>query len=101
MAYSKSYLSTAYGICINEYISVFLLWSHDFILLSDTFLGKQIRLDGPKQFCCYNQMIVNEIKTKVMVLGNPKKSKFNPVDIEIMNGYKYLGNVVSSIRLSR
>ena len=86
-----SYLSTAHGICIDEEIIVHLLWADDLILFSDTFHGLQIQLDGLKQFCSNNHMIVNEIKTKVMVFGNPKKSKvqFNSVEIEEVNDYKY------------
>ena len=81
MADLESYLSTAHRICINEEIIVHLLWADDLILFSDTFHGLQIQLDGLKQFCSNNHMIVNEIKTKVMVFGNPKKSKlqFNSV----------------------
>ena len=45
-------------------------------------------------------MIVNEIKAKVMVFGNRKKSKlqFNPVEIDDVNDYKYLSNVFTSVR---
>ena len=66
-------------------------------LISDTLRGLQIQLDGLKQFCSNNQMIVNEIKTKVMVFGNPKKSKllFNAVSIEEVTDYKYLSNIIS------
>ena len=80
-----------------------LLWADDLILFSDTFRGLQIQLDGLKQFCSNNCMIVNEIKTKVMVFGNPKKSKldFNAVSIEEVTDYKYLGNIISSIWLPK
>ena len=42
-------------------------------------------------------MIVNEMKTKVMVFGNPKSKKifFN----QKCKYYKYLGNIISSTRL--
>ena len=73
----KTYLSTAHGICINNEIIAHLLWADDLILFSDTFKGLQVQLDGLKQFCSNNHMIVNEIKTKVMVFGNPKRSKFS------------------------
>ena len=47
-------------------------------------------------------MIVNEIKTKVMVFGSPKTSKiyFNNNVIDVVNDYKYLGNIISSTKLS-
>ena len=46
-------------------------------------------------------MIVNDMKTKVMVFGNPKRSKifFNQKCIEEVKNYKYLGNIISSTRL--
>ena len=99
----ESYLSSAHGICISNKITAHLLWADDLILFSDTLRGLQIQLDGLKQFCSNNKMIVNEIKTKVMVFGNPKKSKllFNAVSIEEVTDYKYLSNIISSIRLHK
>ena len=46
-------------------------------------------------------MIVDEIKTKIMVFGNPKRSRihFNSMDIDEVTDYKYLGNTISSTRL--
>ena len=73
----KTYLSTAHGICMSNEIIAHLLWADDLILFSDTFKGLQIQLDGLKQFCSNNHMIVNEIKTKIMVFGNPKRSKIH------------------------
>ena len=103
MADLESYLSTAHGICINGEIIAHLLWADDLILFSDTFHGLQMQLNGLKQFCSNNHMIVNEIKTKVMIFGNPKKSKllFNSAEIDEVIDYKYLGNIISSIRLPR
>ena len=70
-----SYLSTEHGVCIGKEIVAHLLWADDLILFSDTFHGLQEQLHGLKQFCHNNHMIVNEMKTKVMVFGNPKRSK--------------------------
>ena len=97
----KTYLSTAHGICMNNEIIAHLLWADDLILFSDTFKGLQIQLDGDKQFCSTTHLVVNEIKTKVMVFGNPKRSKIhcNSADIDEVTDYKYLGNIVSSTRL--
>ena len=46
-------------------------------------------------------MIMNEIKTKNMVFGNPKRYKihFHSMDIDEVTDYKYLGNIISSTRL--
>ena len=71
----ESYLSSAHGKCISNKIIAHLLWADDLILFSDTFRGLQIQLDGLTQFCSNNHVIVNEIKTKVMVFGNPKKTE--------------------------
>ena len=103
MADLESYLSSAHGISISNKIIAHLLWADDLILFSDTFHGLQIQLDGLNQFCSNNHMIVNEIKTKVMVFGNPKKSKLhlNAVSIAEVTDYKYLGNFITSIRLPK
>ena len=44
-------------------------------------------------------MIVNELKTKLMIFGNREQTvvKFNGNIIELVDKYKYLGNVVTSI----
>ena len=70
-----SYLSTEHGVCIGNEIVAHLLWADDLILFSDTFHGLQKQLHGLKKFCSINHMIVNEMKTKVMIFGNPKRSK--------------------------
>ena len=103
MADIESYLPFVHGICISNKIIAHLLWADDLILFPDTFHGLQIQLDGLKQFCSNNHMIVNEIKTKVMVFGNLKKSKLhcNAVSIEEVTDYKYLVNIISSIRLPK
>ena len=96
-----SYLSIEHGVCIGNEIVAHLLWADDLILFSDTFQCLQKQLNGLKQFCYNNHMIVNEMKTKIMVFGNPNRSKvfFNEKCIEEVNKYKYLGNIISSTRL--
>ena len=71
----ESYLSSEHGICISDGIITHLLWADDLILFSDTFHGLQKQLNGFQQFCSSNHMLVNEIKTKVMVFGNPTTSR--------------------------
>ena len=96
----ESYLSISHGVCLNGEIIAHLLWADDLVLLSDTFHGLQTQLDGLNKFCHNNHMIVNEMKTKFMVFGNPEMSKlrFNSVDIAEVNDYKYLGNIISPTR---
>ena len=96
----ESYLSISHGVCLNGEIIAHLLWVDDLVLLSDTFHGLQTQLDGLSKFCHNNHTIVNEMKTKFMVLRNPEMSKlrFNSVNIAEVNGYKYLGNIISPTR---
>ena len=63
------YLKKDVGVCINEAIIAHLLWADDLILFSNTEQGIQKQLDGLKNFCNNNKMIVNETKTKVMHFG--------------------------------
>ena len=88
-------------ICTTNEIIAHLLWADDLILFSDTFCGLQKQLDGLYQFCFNNHMIVNEMKTKFMVFGKPidtSKLSFNSKFIEEVKEYKYLGNIISSIK---
>ena len=63
------YLKKDVGVCINETLIAHLLWADDLILFSNTEQGIQKQLDGIKNFCNNNKIIVNETKTKVMTLG--------------------------------
>ena len=69
------YLKKTAGVYINETILAHLLWADDLILFSDTEKGIQKQLDGLKEVCEINRMIVNETKTKVMTFG--KKNNCN------------------------
>ena len=96
----ESYLSSEHGICIIDGIIAHFIWADDLISLSDTFQSLQKQLNGLQQFCSSNHMLVNEIKTKVMVFGNPTTSRiyFNTKIIDEVKDYKYLGNIISSIK---
>ena len=101
MADLESYLSVEHGICTTNEIIAYLLLADDLILFSDTFRGLQKQLDGLYQFCFNNHMIVNEMKTKFMVFGKPidtSKLSFNSKFIGEVKQYKYLGNIISSIK---
>ena len=80
MADLSEYLYTEVGICLGDSIVAHLLWADDLILLSDSVNGLQKQLNGLFRFCSDNMMIVNEMKTKVMVYGPANKNfshKFN------------------------
>ena len=94
------YLNNQYGIVISDEILVHLLWADDLILFSDTCEGMQNLLNGLEKFCSNNQMVVNETKTKMLCFGKQISSNvyFNKKLIEKDDHYKYLGNVVRSVR---
>ena len=79
------------------------MWADDLILFSDTEKGIQKQLDGLKKFCENNRMIVNETKTKVMAFGKKNNCNvyFNDKQIEQVAEYKYLGNIVRSVRTDK
>ena len=101
MADLSKYLHTEVGICLGDSIVAHLLWADDLILLSDSVSGLQKQLNGLFRFCSDNMMIVNEMKTKVMVYGPANRNvvfKFNGKTLDIVDQYKYLGNITKSIK---
>ena len=53
------------------------------------------------RFCSDNMMIVNEMKTKVMVYGPANRNfslRLNGKTLDIVDQYKYLGNITKSIK---
>ena len=101
MADLDEYLHRDVGIHIGDTIFVHLLWADDLILVTESAKGLQKQLDGLFNFCSDNMMIVNETKTKVMVYGSASRDvvvKFNDKVLNVADQYKYLGNVMKSIK---
>ena len=80
-----------------------MLWADDLILVADSKEGLQAQFDGLYQFCSKFQLIVNTLKTKVLVFGSKQNSTenncnfiFNSKAIEVCESYKYLGTIFSS-----
>ena len=94
------FLNKEFGVCLGDTVLAHLLWADDLILFSDSLKGIQKQLDGLYKFCCKNRMVVNELKTKMMVFGCGKKGdvSFNGKVLEWVEKYKYLGNIISSIK---
>ena len=96
----KNFLESECGIVINENeILLHLLWADDLVLLSDSPQGLQKQLDGLYKFVSSYQMIVNEMKTKVVIFGTSNRDysfTFNDKTIEIVEMYKYLGCIFNS-----
>ena len=64
----------------------------DLVFMSDTPEGLQKLFDGLFEFCSRFQMIVNELKTKVMTYGNDQREyifTFNKQRLEVEVQYKY------------
>ena len=94
------YLKTECGIVVSsDTILLHLLWADDLILVSDTPQGLQTQLDELYEFCKKSHMIVNEIKTKVMIFGKREEFKFmyNSKELDVVKNYKYLGVIFQSI----
>ena len=88
MADLSEYISNAVGVCIGDVVIAHLLWADDLILFSDSEKGLQTQLDVLFKFCSNNMMIVNEMKTKVMVYGSTSRNitvKFNVKSVKKCN----------------
>ena len=69
--------------------------------MSPSAQGLQNQLNGLLRFCSKNQMIVNELKTKIMIFGKPNvipEFTFNNKILDIVQEYKYLGVVFNSVK---
>jgi len=97
----KEYLNGEFGIVINEEeILVHILWADDLFLMSDSPRGLQAQLDGLFKFCSKFQMIVNEMKTKIMIFGKKVEQQnflFNNKSLETVENYKYLGVILNNV----
>ena len=75
--------------------------------MSDTTDGWQKQLNGLANFCSHNFMILNEMKTKILVFGknqqvsNVKDIYFNGKVIHRSKIYKYLGNLLSGTQTNQ
>ena len=73
LADMSDYLHKVEGVAIDtNTIIAHILWADDLILFADTADGLQKQMNGLHMFCCKNKMVVNEMKTKDMVVGNPE-----------------------------
>ena len=96
----SSFLYNQYGVCIGDSVLAHILWADDLVLFSDSINGIQKQLDGLFSFCSKNMMIVNELKTKMMVFGSGTKADifFNGSILKWVDKYKYLGNIISPVK---
>ena len=88
-----------YKLCLTDDIIIHILWADDLVSTSDSHKGLQKLLKGLHEFCAKNFIIVNEVKTKVLVYGqnNAPSIYFNRQRIEAEQSYKYLGSIIPAI----
>ena len=79
-----------------------LLYADDIVLISDTAQGLQKGLDLLSDYCSRWRMIINKLKTKVLVFHEsgslPRNLKFylENTELEIVKKFSYLGIVLTS-----
>ena len=95
-----NYLKRVVGICIDQNILVHFIWADNLFVISNIVTGLQKKIDGIFKFASGNQMGLNEIKTKYMGFGDTKPFRvyFNGCQIDHVVKYKYLDNIIKSMR---
>ena len=78
---------------------LYISWADDMIIVSNSADELQSSLDNLLNYCSQWQLILNVMKTKILVYNKAvvktriPSFSFNGGDIEIVNEYKYLGCV--------
>ena len=98
----SQYLTSEFGVCIGENVIGHLLWADDLIVFSDFITGLQGQLNGLMHFCSFNQMRVNQSKTKAIQFGKENNMELfiNKKKICEVHEYKYLGSVFKSTQFT-
>jgi hypothetical protein len=95
------YFNKNHGVSIDNLTLTHLSYADDIVIISDTPEGLQSNINALHTFCCKWHLIVNASKTKVLEYSNSNlKSVFsyNSTNIEQVDTYKYLGQVISNKR---
>ena len=77
-----------------------LIWADDILILSESEVGLQKKLDALKIYCLNNELTVNTEKTKCMIFNKTGRLiklnfLFDNIKLEVTNKYKYLGFLVT------
>ncbi len=92
-------LDDSCGVVIDNKILKHLLWADDLFLVSTSADNMQTQIDNLSSYCKKWQLIVNTMKTKIMVFGKSDIPddffKLNSNTIKMTNTYTYVGNEVS------
>ena len=97
------YLDNSKGVKIGDTIISHLLQADDLVLMSETQSGLQYLLNGLERFCNRWHMVINLLKTNIMVFNSQyqvihvvKPFKINGEPIPETTKYKYLGTIISN-----
>ncbi len=93
-------LKDCYGVSVDGKILKHLLWADDLFLISTSPTDMQLQINQLHNFCRKWQLVVNTMKTKIMVFGSkddpPSTFHINNEPIETCTSYTYVGIQVSN-----
>ena len=94
------YLDVYTGVHISSHTLLNRAWADDVFLVSTINKHAQLQINGLLNFCSPNQMVVNDIKTKVMVYGKDIEIniELNGKRLEEVRQYKCLGTILNSLK---
>ena len=96
------YLTKHVGLCISDTIVAHLLWVDDLVLVSDSENRLQEELNGLKEFCSNNFMIVNELKTKVLAFGTQLANiHCDGKHIEQVDNHEFLRSILTAVQSNK
>ena len=96
------YLKGSTGVDVGMFKMFLLLYADDIIIFANTAEELQNNLDILAEYCNRNRLVVNTLKTKVMVFRRggilPRDMKFyyNNVELDIVKKFSYLGIIFST-----
>ena len=87
-------INQASGIVFDELLLYYMLYADDLVLCSDSVAGLHKQLDGLHECCKWWHLLVNMIKTKVLILSKKQtncKFYYNNIEVDVSIHYKHLG----------
>ncbi len=89
------------GVCISDMLLSHLLWADDLFLVSTSSSNLQQQINNLERYCSKWQLVVNTLKTKILVYGKKEMVDqtfvFRDEPIEVATDYTYLGNPMCSV----
>ena len=97
------YLDKNKGVTVGDIMICYILFADDLVLVSETSTGLQHLLNGLEQFCKQWHMLVNLMKTNIMIFNkkylvpdNSHDFHFNGSKIDETDHYNYVGTIFSN-----